>query len=45
MPRPFLYARAEFLEGGAGIEPRVPATGALMLEAATVAAIREALGE
>jgi hypothetical protein len=30
-------------EGGAGIEPRVPTAGALRTEAATVAAIREAL--
>jgi hypothetical protein len=30
-------------EGGAGIEPRVPPGGALRTEAATVAAIREAL--
>jgi hypothetical protein len=29
--------------GGAGIEPRVPTSGALRTEAATVAAIREAL--
>jgi hypothetical protein len=30
-------------EGGASIEPRVPSSGALRTEAATVAAIREAL--
>jgi hypothetical protein len=31
-------------EGGASIEPRVPTSGALRTVAATVAAIREALG-
>ena len=30
-------------EGGASIEPRVPSSGALRTEGATVAAIREAL--